>query len=235
MTPTPLLHARASAVRSKEPDTICWIDGFKASDVFWDVGANVGVFSLYAAGCRGLRVLAFEPSADNYMVLCRNVTINSLSESISTYCMAFSDDTRLGTFNLASLELGAALHQFGQAGAISRWSEGGNVGAQGMVGFTIDDFIGMFDPPFPTRLKLDVDGIEMQILEGAQKTLRDQRLRSVMVELSVVDELERDRAIARLSDSGFELASRGAIQVSGQERGAVSFLRSKPSAELIGG
>ena len=133
MTSTPLLHARASAILSKEPDTICWIDGFKASDVFWDVGANVGVFSLYAAGCRGLRVLAFEPSADNYMVLCRNVTINSLSESISTYCMAFSDDTRLGTLNLASLELGAALHQFGQAGAISRWSEGGNVGRRGWL------------------------------------------------------------------------------------------------------
>src|SRR5215510_9943048 len=64
---TPLLQARAKSVLTKEPDTIRWIDSFDRSDVFWDVGANVGVFSLYAARSRGVRVLAFEPSADNYM------------------------------------------------------------------------------------------------------------------------------------------------------------------------
>ena len=93
----------------------------------------------------------------------------------------------------------------------------------------------MFDPPFPTRLKLDVDGIEMQILEGAQKTLRDQRLRSVMVELSVVDELERDRAIARLSDSGIRVSFPRCNTGERAGKRRKLFLRSKPSAELIGG
>src|SRR6516225_6093965 len=72
VTPTPLLQARAGSVLSKEPDTIRWIDSFEPNDVFWDIGANVGVFSLYAAR-RKVRVLAFEPSAGNYMILCRNV------------------------------------------------------------------------------------------------------------------------------------------------------------------
>ena len=33
---------------TKEPGTIAWIEGFTEDDVFWDVGANVGLYSLYA-------------------------------------------------------------------------------------------------------------------------------------------------------------------------------------------
>jgi hypothetical protein len=86
MTSTPLLQTRANSILLKEPDTIQWIDRFEPSDVFWDVGANVGIFSLYAARRREVKVLAFEPSADNYMVLCRNVEINAL-ERFVPYCM----------------------------------------------------------------------------------------------------------------------------------------------------
>src|SRR5262245_31131064 len=76
LTPTPLLQTRSTSILSKEPDTIAWIDNFESSDVFWDIGANVGVFSLYAARQCGVRVVAFEPSADNYMVLCKNVEMS---------------------------------------------------------------------------------------------------------------------------------------------------------------
>jgi FkbM family methyltransferase len=223
MTPTPLLQARARAVLSKEPDTIQWINSFGSGDVFWDVGANVGVFSLYAARCCGVHVLAFEPSADNYMVLCRNVDINSLGESITPFCIAFSDQTQLGVLNLASRTLGAALHQFGRAGESSRWSDGKNIGTHGMLGYTVDDFIREFNPPFPNRLKLDVDGLEWQILQGAANTLHDPRLQSVMVELTVSDETERNRAITWLSGAGFELVSQGETQANGREMGANHF------------
>ena len=110
MTPTQLLQWRANSALSKEPDTVEWIDCFKSDEVFWDVGANVGIFSLYAARRRGVRVLAFEPSADNYMVLCRNVEMNVLGEYITPYCIAIAGKTELGVLNLASLEMGGALN-----------------------------------------------------------------------------------------------------------------------------
>ena len=125
MTPTPLLQARASSILSKEPDTIRWIEGFESSDVFWDVGANVGVFSLYAARCRQVHVLAFEPSADNYMVLCKNVEINHLEGRVVPYCIALAGNTELGVLNSPSREMGAALHQFGGKGETSRYWSGG--------------------------------------------------------------------------------------------------------------
>jgi FkbM family methyltransferase len=224
MTPTPLLQARASSVFSKEPDTIQWIDRFESGDVFWDVGANVGMFSLYAARRRGVRVLAFEPSADNYMVLCRNVEINSLEGRVVSYCIALAGGTELGVLNSPSHQMGAALHQFGGKGEISRyWNGGTSTCAQGMIGFTIDDFIRQFRPPFPNRLKLDVDGLEWPILQGGEQTLRDPRLQSVMAELPISDEAERDRAIAWLSDAGFDLVMRGEVQESGGESAANHF------------
>jgi FkbM family methyltransferase len=224
MTPTPLLQARASSALSKEPDTIQWIDRFEPSDVFWDVGANVGVFSLYAARQRGVQVLAFEPSADNYMVLCKNIEMNALERRIVPYCIALAGSTVLGVLNLSSRQIGAALHQFGERGEISRYCNGASTtSAQGMVGFTIDDFILQFRPSFPTHLKLDVDGLESQILQGARQTLHDPRLQSIMAELSVSDQAEHNQTIARLADAGFDLVLRGEIQVAGGEAAANHF------------
>src|SRR5262252_2032577 len=118
-------------------------------------------------------VLAFEPAADNYMILCRNVDMNRLGSHITPYCIAFAGHTRLGLLNLASRDLGAALHQFGERGEVSQWNDTANVGTHGMLGFTIDDFVRQFDPPFPNHLKIDVDGLESQILQGAIHTLGD--------------------------------------------------------------
>jgi FkbM family methyltransferase len=231
ITPTPLLQARADSSLSKEPDTIEWIESFEPEDIFWDVGANVGVFSLYAAMRCGVRVLAFEPFADNYMVLCKNIDINSLGDRIIPYCIALAGNTELGLLNLASRDMGAALHQFGRRGETSRyWTGETSTFAQGMLGYAIDDFIRQFQPPFPTHLKLDVDGLESQILQGARHMLRDPRLRSIMVELSLSDGTERDYSMAWLSDAGFELVRQGQTQEAGDQSAANHFFARRQAA-----
>ena len=234
MTPTPLLQARANSALSKEPDTIEWIEGFTADDVFWDVGANVGVFSLYAAMRRRVRVLAFEPFADNYMVLCKNIDINSVGDRIIAYCVAIAGNTELGLMNVAAPDMGTALHQFGSRGETSRYSTDTiSTCAQGMLGFTIDDFIRQFQPPFPTRLKLDVDGLEWKILQGSRQTLRDPRLRSIMVELSLSDAAERDDSLAWLADAGFKLVRQGETQEAGGLSAANHFFAKPQTASSL--
>src|SRR5437899_270642 len=64
--PAPLLVSRAQNLMTKEPDTIHWIESFPDHCVFWDVGANVGVYSLYAAASHTVCVLSFEPMAANF-------------------------------------------------------------------------------------------------------------------------------------------------------------------------
>ena len=117
--PTPLLRRRAAALLSKEPDTIAWLDGLTDRDVLWDVGANVGVFSLYAAARARCGVLAFEPSAPNFFVLTRNIQLNRLADRVTAYCVALSGATGIGALNLDSAELGAAMSQFGHVGEAS--------------------------------------------------------------------------------------------------------------------
>jgi FkbM family methyltransferase len=218
--PSPLLRARADGMLSKERDTIAWIDQFQDGDVFWDVGANVGVYSLYAALRGSITVLAFEPAAANFYVLSRNIESNRLSERITAFAVAFADTTRLGVLNLGACAMGTALNQFGDKGDRSRYLASGNDLTQGVLGFTIDNFIKEFTPTFPNHIKIDVDGLELLILHGAPQTLRDPRLRSVMIELALSNEGEHERAVSLMVNSGFHLVSLGEMQGTELEKAA---------------
>lgn len=210
--PSPLLRWRAAGVFTKEPDMTAWLDALPAEAVLWDIGANVGVYSLYAAVRTRCTVLAFEPSAANYHVLAKNVVLNQLTDRVIPYCVALSPTTTLGILNLESTAMGVALSQFGKPGERSRYATGPAHLSHGMLGFTIDDFNERFKPPFPTHLKMDVDGLEWPILQGAVRTLGDPRLRSVMVELNLDDADQREPAIAALAKAGLQFVSRGDAQ-----------------------
>jgi FkbM family methyltransferase len=230
-TPSPLLMSRAASVLSKETDTIQWIDGFEDGTVFWDIGANVGVYSLYAAIQKRVSVLAFEPSAANFYVLSRNIHLNQLGDRATAYCIAFSDRSQLGMLNMASPSMGAAVSQFGRSGEMSRYWDGQTAAAShGMIGFAIDDFIAQFNPPFPNYLKIDVDGLEPQILQGARTTLRDARLRSLLVELGVKRETENRSTLSLLEQAGFRFVSNGPTQGSGGELAANYLFQKSPSS-----
>lgn len=229
--PSPLLQFRASTMLSKEADTIRWINGFEEGAIFWDVGANVGVYSLYAATTRKVTALAFEPSAANFYVLARNIQLNHLADRVTAYCVAFSDRTKLGVLNLSASAFGGALNQFGGPGEKSRYAESIDGAMHGMLGMSIDNFVAQFAPAFPNHLKLDVDGLEMSILQGARKTLADPRLHSLMVELIITSERENEEAVQLLGDCGWSLVARGEPQGSDDERGANHFFERSPGFE----
>jgi FkbM family methyltransferase len=198
---------QADALLEKEPETIEWIDTFKAGDNFWDIGANVGVYTLYAALRSGVTVLAFEPAAVNYFVLNRNIELNYAADRVSAFCLAFSDVSGLGDFYMAQTGFGAALHAFGEA---IDWQGKPMVVKfrQAALGLSIDDFIARFNPLFPNHIKIDVDGIENRIIKGARKTVSDQRLKSLLIELNV-DRTEYCReVIIDLEDAGLQLQTK---------------------------
>jgi FkbM family methyltransferase len=196
-TPTGKALWRAETLLSKEPTTIGWIDTFNESDVFWDVGANVGIYTLYASRIAGVVTLAFEPASFNYALLCDNVHLNKLDERIAPYNLAFSAQTQLGQLKLDDDEPGIAFATVEENG------EGQF--QQAVLVFSVDDFIARFSPPFPTHIKIDVDGLEEQILEGARRTIADLRLKSLLVEVDEVDPQRPQRVDAVLVTHGFTL------------------------------
>lgn len=163
-----------------EPETVRWIEAMHPGEVLWDVGANTGIYALYAAKVRQVRVLAFEPSASTYALLARNIELNGLSELVDAYCLAFADKTRLDYLYMAHTEGGHSMHAFGQAE--SSLGPINTVFRQSVAGFTIDAFSDLFAPPPPAHILLDVDSIELAVLRGAARTLAN-HARTVMVEI----------------------------------------------------
>jgi FkbM family methyltransferase len=191
----------------KEPDTVNWIETFvKEGEVLFDIGANVGAYSLVAAKFFNgkVKVYAFEPSIFNFSQLCRNIQLNKSERAIIPLAVALSDETCIGEFNYHNQISGGSLHTFGKA-----IDYVGNVFepeyVQPMISFRIDDLIEQFNVPVPNHIKIDVDGIELSVLKGADKTLSNPSLQSIVVEL---EEGESEQSIiAFLESKGFTLHS----------------------------
>ena len=171
-----------------EPSTINWIDNFKGPCTFWDIGANTGIYSLYAALRGDVSVYAYEPGASSHSALYTNIHANSLDKKIVGLCMGFFNKSKLEKLYLSSTEAGAAMHNFGDLGSTPS-KENVYRNLETVLSFSIDDFRKIFQLPAPTYLKIDVDGAEEEILYGATETLKDKNVHSILVEM-----IDRDAA-----------------------------------------
>jgi FkbM family methyltransferase len=189
---------------SHEPATLDWIESFRPGDVFWDIGANVGIYSLYAALDPDVTVLAFEPAAANYAALNRNIHLNGRSDRIAAYCLAFADQREISALRLRTMGPGSDVNVYGEGP--DSW---GNIQPaamlQGAVGFGVDAFIAEFDPPFPSQMKVDVDGAEDKIIAGAAQTLADPRLKSLLIEFPDLDSPRSATMRATIEGAGLVL------------------------------
>ena len=178
--PRALEHPRDFLTR--EPETLAWIDGFRTPCVYWDIGANVGPYALYAGLRSEVMTYAFEPSPSNYLALCRNIHENGREANIRAYCIALDDRTVLATLDMDDLSAGSFGHSFGDAPTVLR-PEHKTIFHQPAIGFSADAFRATFGLATPHYLKLDVDGNENKVLAGARTTIADPTLRSIMIEV----------------------------------------------------
>ena len=176
-------HYRATTLLTKEPETIQWLNSFQPGEVLYDIGANVGVYALYAALIRGCRVIACEPGAANYARLVRNIELNRVEDSITPLCVALTDRPGLGVLQMQTTEAGGSLAAFGEA--IDQDERPFvPVFRQATMGMTLDGLAGLAGVPRPRHVKIDVDGFEDRVVEGAARTLQDARVASVLIEIN---------------------------------------------------
>ncbi|HLI20316.1 MAG TPA: FkbM family methyltransferase [Stellaceae bacterium] len=221
LCPNPRAAHDPSHLYLAEPETIRWIDALPDGAVLWDIGAGVGTYALYAARHRGARVLAFEPSAATYAVLCENVRRNGLSRLVDAYNLALAGESRLDHLFMAHAEAGQSMHAFGQRDTIATRLDAPLT--QAVLGLSIDDFVARFSPPPPSHVKLDVDSIEEAILKGGAQTLA-RHTQGILVEIdgaaraaggkAIIDALAaagfaEDKAFARAGDTRNVLFRRG--------------------------
>ena len=170
-------EARGVRILEKEPDTIAWIQAeIDRGDVFYDVGANVGVFSVYAAKKRGAIVYAFEPEAKNYEVLNRNILLNNLGGQVVALCLALHNEDTVSTLHLSSLEAGRSQHSFLRKTNVYHETTT-PIFPQGALGVRGDSLVDTFGLPLPNHLKIDVDGNEDLVVQGMKKLLTSTQVR----------------------------------------------------------
>lgn len=190
-TPNAYTKFRVDTLRSKEPDTIAWIAGFQSNEVLVDIGANVGMYTIWAAKTRGMRVYAFEPESQNYAVLYKNIVLNGVSEQVVAYCLALSDENSFSRLFLSEFHAGGSCHTFGEK-LDYRLEHRPSKYSQGCISATLDHLVATGVVPMPNHIKVDVDGLEHKVVNGCRNVLSDPRLKSVLVEINTNLELHRN-------------------------------------------
>jgi FkbM family methyltransferase len=203
-------YKRATRACSKEPDTVRWIETrVKPGEVFYDIGANVGAYSFVALAHtrRGCRVYAFEPSFSTFASLCKNIYANRCGDRMTPVQVALSNKTALVTFKYSNLQPGAAFHAVGRSlddndpVHVLEWDEdilaqrglhGRNVSkgavfepmlSQPIFAFKLDDLVEKFGIEAPQHIKIDVDGAELDVLQGAADVLARPQMLTLLIEM----------------------------------------------------
>jgi transketolase len=134
------------------------------------------------------------------------VFLNNCQASIVPLQIALSDHTCVDVLNYSNLTPGGALHALGEA--IDYKGETFQpVLEQPVLTFALDDLIKHFSLPIPNHIKIDVDGIELKILRGAEEALSHPLVKSVLLEVEEGDR-ESERIVEFLQDKGLKFHSK---------------------------
>lgn len=200
--------SRCISLFTKEAGTCQWIEETVApGDVFYDVGANIGIYTIMAArrvGARG-RVVAFEPHGANFACLLDNIAANAMDAIVTPCNFALGDRRGFFPFNYSSSAPGSSNSQL-----LSRVDSSGAAFTPEIAEFkfatTVDDLVAAAELAAPQHVKIDVDGNELLILRGMAKLLSSpDRPKSLQVEINLG---AKDDLFAFMRDSGYRLVTK---------------------------
>lgn len=212
-SPNHLVKWRVQTFYSKEPETLDWIDKFntKKNIIFWDIGANIGLYSVYAAiKHRNCEVISFEPSTSNLRILSRNIFINNLVNKInilSSPLQNISNQNKFLSMNETEFLEGHALNTFGS-----------NLNFEGrkfspkmsynVLGTSINYLLNNKILEIPDYIKIDVDGIEHLILDGGDKYLKHKKIKSIIIEVNENYKVQFEKIMILMKNFNFELVEK---------------------------
>jgi FkbM family methyltransferase len=191
---------------AKEPETIIWLqESLKSGDVFLDIGANVGAYSLVAATImKKGTIICVEPSFSTYKTLCSNIILikNQYPEiTFIPFNIALSDNAGIIEFTYSDITSGAARH-----------GEGLMADKIMTPALTADMLIEIFNIVQPNVIKLDVDGPEVMVLSGAIKILSQKSMKSILIEVDQQSSKEVDKIMSHYKYTKILTQTRGSTE-----------------------
>lgn len=149
-------------------DSIFLLHYTNSDDVFFDIGANLGHYSIILSGSKNCASYSFEPVPDTFIQLRRQVFLNNLNDKISIFNLGFSNQTGFLNF---STDKGVMNHiVFNQ-----------DINSIQIPVTTLDDWCLKVQP---TVMKIDVEGFEKFVIEGGAQTFGNNKLKVILIEFN---------------------------------------------------
>jgi|688.fasta_scaffold734723_1 FkbM family methyltransferase len=189
---------RAETFWTKEPETIHWINRnlSESTDIglLIDVGANIGIYSLYAATVsKSISVFSVEPVPDTFRELNANIELNMKMNQISTFMVALSFESGSGTLKNVDPRLGSSGAQ------IQLVDMGDDASTKVLSGDRLlKDAWGKRDHDKKVMIKIDTDGNELDVLNGFIEAFKDGSIVTVLVETHPTNRNEIEAFFSRL-------------------------------------
>lgn len=148
------------------PEMLVWQQYLHHDDLFVDVGANVGSYSIWAAEL-GAEVIAFEPAADTFSLLAENVALNGYDVTMIQAAVG----ARCGTV---------------------RFTEGrdtvNHIDARGAIETPLVTIDSVIKDRIVDGMKIDVEGFEIDVLRGCEQALTEHRIKLIQLEWNETSE-----------------------------------------------
>jgi FkbM family methyltransferase len=144
---------------------------YKHYNVFIDVGANIGTYTIMLAG-KGLRTYSFEPAYENFKALNINILLNNLEKNSTTYNLGLNNENTKAAFAFDPLNTGAS--HIGTVQAETEEAEKRSITTEIQL-IRLDEMMDKMNLDEKDRIlmKIDVEGMEAEVLEGAENFIKN--------------------------------------------------------------
>ncbi len=143
----------------------------REEDLFADIGANVGTYTILASAQVGAKTIAFEPSPSTFKWLEKNIQVNLINQKVKAFQIGLGE--KKGTLCFTNA-YDAENH------VMSQWEKEENT-----IEINIESFDDLcFPEQIPNMVKIDVEGFESEVLKGMKSSLTDIKLNVIIIELN---------------------------------------------------
>jgi FkbM family methyltransferase len=140
-------------------------------DMFADVGANIGSYTILASGVVGAKSVAFEPVPSTYNFLQKNIELNNLQPIAKAYNVGVGNEKGILKFTKDSDTTNHIVLE-----------DADNASTINVEIITLDDFF--LNNQIPSLMKVDVEGFEKSVFDGGKNVLANTQLKALIVELN---------------------------------------------------
>ena len=203
--PSKLASFRSKTFFTKEPETIKWMNEYGSEKkCFYDIGANIGIYSIYYAKKFESKVYAFEPAFRNLDILARNIKLNLLEKYVFLIPNPLSEKFVVSKFFQLQAIAGHAgatfKDEFVKSNFIKQHNNDkkNNTIQYNTLGLCVDDLVDLNLVKLPDLIKIDVDGTELDVINGCKKTIQNLGKISILIETRKETENDVEKVLKAL-------------------------------------